>query len=100
MTGRAITRAWPYAAVAAVAALALARGPFSGHPLFFRDLSLYFFPLRRFVLAGLQAGALRFWNPYVHEGEPLALPPVSYPFDLLQLQIGRASCRERVSNCV
>lgn len=85
MTRAAVARAWPYAAVAVVAALAFARGPFSGHPLFFRDLSLYFFPLRRFVLAGLQAGGLRFWNPYVHEGEPLALPPVSYPFDLLQL---------------
>ena len=48
------------------------RGPLSGHPLDFRDLSLDFFPLRRFVLAGLQAGALRFWNPYVHEGEPRA----------------------------
>jgi hypothetical protein len=80
-----VARAWPYAAVAAVAALALARGPFSGHPLYFRDLSLYFLPLRRFVLAGLREGALRFWNPYVHEGEPLALPPLSYPFDLLQL---------------
>lgn len=80
-----IARAGPYAAVAAVAALVFARGPFSGHPLYFRDLSLYFFPLRRFVLAGLQSGALRFWNPYGHEGEPLALPPISYPFDLLQL---------------
>ena len=86
LAGRAaVARAWPYAAVAAVAALVFARGPFSGHPFFFRDLSLYFFPLRRFVLAGLQGGALRYWNPYVHEGEPLALPPVSYPFDLLQL---------------
>ena len=85
MNRGAAARAWPYAAVAAVAALAFARGPFSGHPLYFRDLSLYFFPLRRFVLAGLQMGALRFWNPFVHEGEPLALPPISYPFDLLQL---------------
>jgi hypothetical protein len=82
---RAVRSAWPYALVAAVAALAFARGPFSGNPLYFRDLSLYFFPLRRFVLAGLAARDLRFWNPYVHEGEPLALPPVSYPFDLLQL---------------
>lgn len=82
---RGAQSAWPYALVAAVAALAFARGPFSGNPLYFRDLSLYFFPLRRFVLAGLAKGDLRFWNPYVHEGEPLALPPISYPFDLLQL---------------
>ena len=83
--GHAPRRLWPYAAVAAVTALAFVRGPFSGHPLYFRDLSLYFFPLRRFVLGGLAEGKLHFWNPYVHEGQPLALPPISYPFDLLQL---------------
>ena len=85
MTRGAAARAWPYAAVAAVAALALARGPFSGHPLYFRDLSLSYFPFRRFMLAGLQAGTFRFWNPYVHEGEPLVIPAIAYPFDLLQL---------------
>ena len=82
--GRA-ARAWPYAMVAAVAALPLAAGPLSGHPLYFRDLSLHFLPLRRFVLDGLRAGELFFWNPYIHEGEPLALPPIAYPFDLLQV---------------
>jgi hypothetical protein len=85
MTEGRMARAWPYAAVAAVAAIVFVRGPFSGHPLYFRDLSLYFFPLRRFVLEGLRSGALRFWNPFVHEGEPLALPPIAYPFDLLEL---------------
>ena len=85
MNRRALARAWPYAAAAAAAALVFVRGPLSGHPFYFRDLSLYFLPLRRFVLDGLRHGTLRFWNPYVHEGEPLALLPVSYPFDLLQL---------------
>src|SRR6185503_11154400 len=28
---------------------------------------------------------VRFWNPYVHEGAPLALPPISYLPDLLQV---------------
>jgi hypothetical protein len=59
-------------------------GLLAGHCFYFRDLSLQFFPLRRFVVEGLRAGELRFWNPYVHEGVPLALPPVAYPFDLLQ----------------
>ncbi len=85
MTRDRLARAWPYAAVAATAALVFARGPLSGHPLYFRDLALYFFPLRRFVLEGLARGSLRFWNPFVHEGEPLALPPLAYPLDLLQL---------------
>ena len=78
-------RAWPYAAVAAAAALPFLRGPLSGHPLYFRDLSLHFLPLRRFVLEGLARGELRFWNPYAHEGEPLALPPIAYPLELLAL---------------
>ncbi len=56
----------------------------SGRAFFFRDLSLYFFPLRRFVAAGLLAGEIRWWNPYVHEGEALALPAVGYLPDLLQ----------------
>jgi hypothetical protein len=61
------------------------RGLLAGHCFYFRDLSLYFFPLRRFVIEGLRAGELRSWNPYVHEGVPLALPPVAYPFDLFQV---------------
>ena len=83
MSGAA--RPWPYAAVAAVAALPFLRGPLAGQPLYFRDLALHFLPLRRFVLEGLARGELRFWNPYAHEGEPLALPPIAYPFELLAL---------------
>lgn len=74
------------AAVVAVAALLpFARGLLLGRSLYFRDLALQFMPLRRFALEGLRAGELRYWNPYTHEGEPLAPPPVSYPLDLLQL---------------
>ena len=71
--------------VALVAFLPFARGVLSGASLYFRDLSLHFFPLRRFALEGLRAGELRFWNPYVHEGVPLTLPPLGYPLDLLAL---------------
>ena len=72
------------AAVGFVAFLPFLRGALGGRCFFFRDLSVHFFPLRRFVADGLRAGELRFWNPYVHEGVPLSLPPVSYPLDLLQ----------------
>jgi hypothetical protein len=70
--------------VAAAAFLPFLRGVAAGHAFYFRDLSRYFFPLRRFAAEGLRAGELRFWNPYVHEGEPVPLPPISYPLDLLQ----------------
>ena len=74
------------AAVAALLALLpFARGVLRGQSLYFRDLALYFFPLRRFVIEGLRDLELRFWNPYLHGGAPLALPPVAYPFDLLQI---------------
>ena len=73
------------AAVALVAFLPFARGALAGASFYFRDLTLYFFPLRRFALEGLRRGELRFWNPYVHEGVPLTLPPVGYPLDLVAL---------------
>ncbi|HVQ30964.1 MAG TPA: hypothetical protein VMV21_15340, partial [Vicinamibacteria bacterium] len=55
-----------------------------GRSFFFRDLGGYFFPLRLFALAGLRSGELRYWIPFTHEGEPVALLPVAYPFDVLQ----------------
>jgi hypothetical protein len=73
------------ALVGAVAFVPFARGALSGASLYFRDLSLYFLPLRRLALDGLRAGEVRFWNPYLHEGVPLSLPSVGYPVDLLQL---------------
>ena len=78
---RAITAA---AAVMLVSLLPFARGLLAGQSFFFRDLASYFFPLRLFALAGLRAGELRYWSPLTHEGEPLALLPIAYPFDLLQ----------------
>jgi hypothetical protein len=70
--------------VAAVTLLPFARGLLSGQSFFYRDLSQVFFPLRRFIVEGLRQGELRYWNPYVHEGEPLTLLPLAYPPDLLQ----------------
>lgn len=72
------------ALVAAIAFLPFARAMISGQSFFYRDLARQFFPLRRFILEGLLAGEVRYWNPYVHEGEPLTLLPISYPPDLLQ----------------
>lgn len=75
----------PVLAACGIAALPFAHGLALGHAFFFRDLSGAFFPLRRFVVEGLLRGELRFWNPYLHEGEPLTLLPVGYPLDLLQV---------------
>jgi hypothetical protein len=70
------------ALVAVVAFLPFARGLLSGASFYFRDLSRHFFPLRRFVAEGLRQGELRYWNPLVHEGEPVPLLPLSYLPDL------------------
>jgi hypothetical protein len=87
---RGRSRAW--AAVCAFALLTLlpfARGLVRGQSFFFRDLSGYFLPLRVFALDGLRQTELRFWNPLVHEGEPLSLAPIGYPVDLLQAGLPR-----------
>jgi hypothetical protein len=73
------------ALVGLVAFLPFLRGALSGASLYFRDLALYFLPLRRLALEGLRAGEVRYWNPYLHEGVPLSLPAVGYLPDLLQL---------------
>jgi hypothetical protein len=81
-----MTRAdgWSCAAVAAAASLPFALGPLAGKSLYFRDLSRQFLPLRRLAAEGMREGALVYWNPWAHEGEPLALPPLASPFDALQ----------------
>lgn len=82
--GRGERLATPIAAavVALVAFLPFARGLLSGACFYFRDLSRHFFPLRRFAAEGLRQGELRYWNPLVHEGEPVPLLPLAYPPDL------------------
>ncbi len=73
------------AAVGVAAFLPFARGLLANRSLYFRDLSLHFLPLRRFVLEGLRQGELRYWNPLTHEGTPVTPLPAGYPLDLLQL---------------
>jgi len=73
------------ALVSLVAFLPFLRGTLSGASLYFRDLSVGFFPLRRLALDGLRLGEVPLWNPYLHEGVPLSLPAVGYLPDLLQL---------------
>jgi hypothetical protein len=76
-------QAWVAALVSLVAFLPFLRGALAGASLYFRDLSLHFFPLRRLALEGLRRGELVLWNPYVHEGVPLPLPALGYPLDAL-----------------
>jgi hypothetical protein len=76
---------WAGAAVTAAAWLPFARGVLRGESLYFRDLATNFLPVRRFLVEGLLRGELRYWNPYLHEGEPSFLPPLGYPVDLLHL---------------
>ncbi|HET6899065.1 MAG TPA: hypothetical protein VFK70_11985, partial [Vicinamibacteria bacterium] len=81
-----VRRAWALALAAAAlaAALPFLRGILLGRILYFRDLAVLFYPYRQYVVEGLRAGQLRFWDPYVHEGVPLFYPPLAYPLDLLQ----------------
>jgi hypothetical protein len=77
---------WLAGTLLALVALApFLRGLARGASFYFRDLSLYFLPVRRFALQGLAAGEVRLWNPFVHEGVPLSLPALGYPIDVLQL---------------
>jgi hypothetical protein len=81
-----VRRAWALALAAAAlaAALPFLRGVLLGRILYFRDLAVLFYPYRQYVVEGLRAGQLRFWDPYVHEGVPLLYPPLAYPLDVLQ----------------
>jgi hypothetical protein len=65
------------------AALPVLPGILAGRALYFRDLAGEYFPYRRLAAEGLRSGRLTEWNPYVHEGVPLTLPPAGYPLDLL-----------------
>ncbi len=79
-------------AVAAFAAfLPFVRLFLGGQSLYFRDLASHFLPLRRFLLEGIAGGEWRFWNPFVHEGEPLLLSPFAYLPDLFQLLLPNES---------
>jgi hypothetical protein len=73
------------AGVALAAFLPFLRGTLRGEAFFFRDLSRQFFPLRHYLVDGLRIGELRYWNPLLHEGEPVPFGPLAYPVDLLQV---------------
>jgi hypothetical protein len=88
ITSRLTQRRWDVLAAALVVAVALlpvAHAVLAGQSFYFRDLGRYYFPIRRFLVEGLLAGELRYWNPFVFEGARELYPPVSYPLDLLQL---------------
>ncbi len=78
---------WPAAAAAIIGFIPFIRLFLERDSLYFRDLSAYFIPGRKFILEGLGRGELRFWNPLTHEGTPLLLSSFGYFPDLLQLLI-------------
>jgi hypothetical protein len=70
--------------VTVLSSLPFAPGLLRGRTFYFRDLSIGFFATRALQVEGLRAGEIRYWNPYLHEGEHVLIPPISYPVDLLQ----------------
>jgi hypothetical protein len=72
-------------AAGAMALLPFARMLAKGEPLYFRDLSSQFFPARLWILDALHNGTIPWWNPLVHDGEPVGFAPIGYLFDLFQL---------------
>ncbi len=55
----------------ALAVLWLTWGPLvNGHALYFRDLQVFFIPLKQFLADALGRGELPFWNPGVSMGTP------------------------------
>jgi len=71
--------------VVAVVSLPFLRGLAAGNSFYFRDLARQFFPVRSFVVEGLRQGQVRWWDPYTHEGTPVATAPVAYLPDLLHV---------------
>jgi hypothetical protein len=55
----------------ALITMALLAGPlFEGNALYFRDLQVFFVPLKQFLADSLRQGVLPFWNPNVSLGTP------------------------------
>ncbi len=80
----------------ALALLGLAfffRPLFLDESFFFRDIYLYYVPIKQILVAAIAAGEAPFWNPYLHGGQPL-LGDVSstalYPSTLLYLLLPAA----------
>ena len=55
----------------ALISLGLMAGPlFDGNALYFRDLQIFFIPLKQFLVENLRQGVIPFWNPNVSMGTP------------------------------
>ena len=55
---------------------------FFGRALYFRDLTRFYYPIRKVVADIVHSGAFPAWNPYIAGGQPLAANPnygVFYP---------------------
>lgn len=72
-----------------IAALLIFRRPlFFGDALYFRDLQIFFAPMKHFLATALAGGTLPLWNPSLQMGSPFLADPqagVLYPPSLLFL---------------
>lgn len=59
---------------------------FSGRTLFFRDIHLWFFPMKAFLAEALKSGSIPFWSPHSYCGSPFMSDiqsGVFYPLSLI-----------------
>ncbi len=75
-------------AIAALTVLFFARPLLLGSTFYFRDLHLFFLPIKQLMADLWRAGVVPLWNPYLHGGMPLLGDPAAagfYPTSLLYL---------------
>lgn len=76
----------PLALCAALCALFFFPALFGGESFFGRDVTPFFYPMKRYLVEAVTAGRFPLWNPFVAGGEPFFAslqPGVLYPGSLL-----------------
>src|SRR5205085_10306037 len=43
---------------------------FGGETCYYRDLSLHFYPQKKYLVEAIRSGELPLWDPYIHGGQP------------------------------
>ena len=66
--------------IVAIVVLLLFSPLLAGRTLFFRDLTLLFYPKKLLLLRLLQSGELPLWDPFTHGGQPFLANPQNMTF--------------------